>query len=81
MLARRLEEGRTHNSLASLISYMGLVLIPEVPDGAEDRVWGRLAESAERGIFDDTGHFLEEFNISFLAFPATDVIKDNKHLS
>jgi LPS O-antigen subunit length determinant protein (WzzB/FepE family) len=75
------DEISTSASGTTLLTDMCLILISEILDGAQHWISGSSTQSAERSILHYLGDLLEKFNISFLAFAATDVIQNDEHLS
>ena len=58
---------------------VGFELIAEVPDGGEDRVRGRLTETAERAVLDSVAQLFEFLDVALFALAFDDAVEDLEH--
>jgi len=59
---------------------MCLIFLTEVTNRGQDRVRRCLSQTAQSGILDEPGEFLQEFDVSFPAFPPGDPFQDMEYL-
>ncbi len=73
------EQGGANRRRTALLLDVGFVFIPEVADGAKDRVGSRLAEAAKGRLFDAFPKLKEEIDVPFLSFAVADALQDLQH--
>ena len=62
-----------------LIPDVGLILLPEIPNGGQDRVGGGLAQAAQRTILDADAQLFQQLDVPLLSFPFADSVEDLHH--
>ncbi|OQB55897.1 MAG: hypothetical protein BWX99_01033 [Deltaproteobacteria bacterium ADurb.Bin151] len=79
MLAGGLEHGRADGRATAVLVDVLFVFLAEIADGAQNRIGSCLPQAAQGRIFDNGGHFLEQFDVARLAFSVGNVGQNVQH--
>lgn len=63
------QQRRTFMGGTFLIPDVGLILLPEIPNGGQDRVGRGLAQATQRTILDADAQLFQQLDVPLLSFP------------
>ena len=73
------QQRRTFMGGTFLIPDVGLILLPEIPNGGQDRVGRGLAQATQRTILDADAQLFQQLDVPLLSFPFADSVEDLHH--